>query len=452
IHYHSTFKEILAVKYGITKFQFHLTGYHFLVEMDMSSFPKMLQFKQKEVPHSQLLRWAEWFSRFSFDVVHIKRKTNVLADTLTRLPETKPLKIPVSKPVEVFMFRPSSSKEKGKKKQQLPSPFSIPCNPNTHPEHHSEVLALILEKRFHKEAMNMMLSYQLDVFRNFGGLFLKPLGLHPKYPLINPIKFQFGEFPEELKWMFWYLTHLFHIGIEFFIHDLQHFLTLAIHNEEAPEMKNLATFLKWFYPLEYWADMLMFESLKNTRTQWVVIVFYKPQYFMQNGSATQLASLPSSWIHKTYFEEVYENPADLKQLQKYLCQLNKIIPSEIWPLGNLQAPWDVSTNPSIEKALEEYWSNIPDPKEWSQEYPKHCSQIIQETATWKDIHENPDSSNTPLATRHDMTPPDDLEKRIEQLELKCYRAREKKRQRIEELNITSDIDTDYDTEDAESLG
>ncbi|MBA0804256.1 hypothetical protein Gohar_003852, partial [Gossypium harknessii] len=26
-----------------------------------------------------------------------------------------------------------------------------------------------------------------------------------------------------------------------------------------------------------------------------------------------------------------------------------------------------------------------------------------------------------------MTPPDDLEKRIEQLELKCYRAREKKR-------------------------
>ncbi|MFQ6655739.1 hypothetical protein Gotur_026161, partial [Gossypium turneri] len=232
------------------------------------------------------------------------------------------------------MFQPSSSKEKGKKKQQPPSPFSIPCNPNTHPEHPPEVLALILEKRFHKEAMNMMFSYQLDVFRNFGGLFLKPLGLHPKYPFINPIKFQFGEFPEELKWMFWYLTHLFHIGIEFFIHDLQHFLTLAIH--------------------KYWADMLMFESLKNTRTQWVIIVFYKPQYFMQNGSATQLASLPSSWIHKTYFKEVYENPTDLKQLQKYLCQLNKIIPSEIWPSGNSQAPWEVSTNPSIEKALEEY--------------------------------------------------------------------------------------------------
>ena len=36
LHYHSTFKEILAVKHGIEKFQFHLLGHHFLVEMDMS--------------------------------------------------------------------------------------------------------------------------------------------------------------------------------------------------------------------------------------------------------------------------------------------------------------------------------------------------------------------------------------------------------------------------------
>ncbi|MBA0755145.1 hypothetical protein Gogos_021413 [Gossypium gossypioides] len=193
IHYHSTFKEIPAVKYGITK--------------------------------------------FAFDVVHIKGKTNVLADILTRLPETKPLETPVLKQIEVFMFQPSSSKGKKKQAQQPPSPFSIPCNPNSHPDHPPEVLSLILEKRFHKEAMNMMLSYQLDVFRNFGRLFLKPLGLHPNYPFINPIKFQFGEFPEELKWMFWYLTHIFHIGIEFFIHDLQHFLTMVIHNEETPEIK-----------------------------------------------------------------------------------------------------------------------------------------------------------------------------------------------------------------------
>ncbi|KAK9025763.1 hypothetical protein V6N11_038620 [Hibiscus sabdariffa] len=56
IHYHSTFKEILAVKKAISKFEFHLIGHHFLVEMDMSSFPQMLKFKHKIIPNPQLLR------------------------------------------------------------------------------------------------------------------------------------------------------------------------------------------------------------------------------------------------------------------------------------------------------------------------------------------------------------------------------------------------------------
>nr|GFA85499.1 putative reverse transcriptase domain, viral movement protein [Tanacetum cinerariifolium] len=61
-HYHSMFKEILAVKQGIEKFQFHLIGHDFQVEMDMSSFPRMLQFKRKMLPQAQLLRWSNWFS------------------------------------------------------------------------------------------------------------------------------------------------------------------------------------------------------------------------------------------------------------------------------------------------------------------------------------------------------------------------------------------------------
>ncbi|MBA0844701.1 hypothetical protein Goarm_022877, partial [Gossypium armourianum] len=263
IHYHSTFKEILAVKNRISKFQFHLIGYRFLVEMGMSSFPKMLQFKQKEVPHPQLLRWVEWFSKFAFD--DIKGKNNVLADILSRPPK---FLAQVHHPVEVFMFQPSSSKRKGKDKTQHP-PFSLPYQPNSHPDHPPEVLSLILEKRFHREAMNMMLSYQVNVFRDFGGLFLKPLGLHPKYPFIHPIKYQFREFPEELKWMFWYLTHLLHIGIEFHIEDLQYYVTMATRQELSPEMKNFATFLKWFYPLEQWHEMIGLESLKNMKAQWI---------------------------------------------------------------------------------------------------------------------------------------------------------------------------------------
>ncbi|KAK8512148.1 hypothetical protein V6N12_031876 [Hibiscus sabdariffa] len=141
IHYHSTFKEILAVKKAISKFEFHLIGHHFLVEMDMSSFPQMLKFKQKTVPHPQLLRGAEWFSKYSFECKHIKGKTNVLADLLTR---PKPNK------TQIMMYRASSSNEPGPKKKQKKNPetaFNIP--PNLKPEFPLEVYKLVLENKFH---------------------------------------------------------------------------------------------------------------------------------------------------------------------------------------------------------------------------------------------------------------------------------------------------------------
>ncbi|KAH9649269.1 hypothetical protein KPL70_025920 [Citrus sinensis] len=44
-HYHTVFKEILAVKNGIKKFEYHLIGHHFLIRMDSSAFPNILIFK-----------------------------------------------------------------------------------------------------------------------------------------------------------------------------------------------------------------------------------------------------------------------------------------------------------------------------------------------------------------------------------------------------------------------
>ncbi|MFQ6625961.1 hypothetical protein Gotur_006064 [Gossypium turneri] len=55
-------------------------------------------------------------------------------------------------------------------------------------------------------------------------------------------------------------------------------------------------------------------------------------------------------------------------------------------------------------------------------------------------------TKTPLIPIHDLAPPDDLETRIEQLELNYYRAREEKKRKAIELNITSNISTDYDTD------
>ncbi|KAH9801855.1 hypothetical protein KPL71_001180 [Citrus sinensis] len=91
-HYHSVFKEILAVKNYIKKIEYHLIGHHFIIRMDSSAFPNILNFKGKTVPEKMLLRLKDWFSKYDFLVKHIKGSQNLIPDMLSRLskPE-KPL-------------------------------------------------------------------------------------------------------------------------------------------------------------------------------------------------------------------------------------------------------------------------------------------------------------------------------------------------------------------------
>ncbi|MBA0850023.1 hypothetical protein Goshw_024297 [Gossypium schwendimanii] len=41
---------------------------------------------------------------------------------------------------------------------------------------------------------------------------------------------------------------------------------------------------------------------------------------------------------------------------------------------------------------------------------------------------------------------DDLKQKIEQMEIKCYRAKEEKAKMIEELNLISDVSRDYESD------
>ena len=50
-HYHTTFKEALVVKNGIKKFDLHLRRHQFQVHMDNSSFPNILEIKNKIPPN-----------------------------------------------------------------------------------------------------------------------------------------------------------------------------------------------------------------------------------------------------------------------------------------------------------------------------------------------------------------------------------------------------------------
>ncbi|KAK8568400.1 hypothetical protein V6N12_006953 [Hibiscus sabdariffa] len=401
IHYHSTFKEILAVKRGISKFDFHLIGHHFLVEMDMSSFPQMLKFKQKTVPHPQLLRWAEWFSKYSFECKHIKGKTNVLADLLTR---------PNPNQTQIMMYMASSSKgiiPEKKQKKDLETAFNIP--PNLNPEFPPEVYRLVLENKFHSKANDMIFEYQLDIFRDYGGLMLNPLGLHPDYPFIHPLHFEITEVPDEVKWLLWYLTHLYQMAIQFVLPNLQYFLDEAIQGTESAITRNLVVILKWFFPLSHWKEIIKQAATQN-QGHFIIIILYKPQYFMQHGKAKQLGSFPSAHIHSIQWEDVRKKEDRYRNLQKHMCQINKQIPREIWPPPTEQAPWDTwpedpalltPYHQAIMEAQEQYKDNIPDPSEWSQDYPwyeRSTSKMPKENSSdHMEIENGEDNTSTDSA-------------------------------------------------------
>ena len=89
-NYHVIYKEILAVKYGIKKFKFHLISHKFLINMDNSSFPRIFDFKNKLLPDKQLFSLKNWFAKYDFTVQHIKGNQNLIPDFLTRLAINKP--------------------------------------------------------------------------------------------------------------------------------------------------------------------------------------------------------------------------------------------------------------------------------------------------------------------------------------------------------------------------
>ncbi|MBA0764026.1 hypothetical protein Gotri_013402, partial [Gossypium trilobum] len=80
----------------------------------------------------------------------------------------------------------------------------------------------------------------------------------------------------------------------------------------------------------------------------------------------------------------------------------------------------------LKKALKEYQENIPDPKEWSQDYPWFCSNAWKDTPTW--------DKDKPTLMDLDISPNES------KWEEKLYRAKLNKEIRIEEQNLTSDSD------------
>jgi hypothetical protein len=223
-HYHSTFKEILVVKYEIKKFEFHLAVYHFPVVMDCSSFQKMLQFKRKILPHPQLLRLEEWFFKYTFTVEHIKGTKNLIPDMLTRPPKSQTLLLPL-------ILMASSSN---------PPPPEQDFLANDLPPLAQD---MVLNHTLDLQAKDKLFSLQDYLFLNYdmSSLCFQSLGIHPKYLFIHLFTFKpSGLFPKELYLFLWYFCHLYHVTIEFPIDFF------------------LSRFLRTSWPADFWYYTLKF--------------------------------------------------------------------------------------------------------------------------------------------------------------------------------------------------
>jgi transposase InsO family protein len=81
--YATTHKECLAIVWCIEECRHYLIGNKFTIRTDHNALKWLMSVKDH---NAQLMRWALMLLEYEFEIVHVKGKTNVVADALSRAP------------------------------------------------------------------------------------------------------------------------------------------------------------------------------------------------------------------------------------------------------------------------------------------------------------------------------------------------------------------------------
>ena len=81
--YATTHKECLAIIWCIEECRHYLIGNKFTIRTDHNALKWLMSVKDHS---AQLMRWALMLLEYEFEIVHVKGKTNVVADALSRAP------------------------------------------------------------------------------------------------------------------------------------------------------------------------------------------------------------------------------------------------------------------------------------------------------------------------------------------------------------------------------
>ncbi|KAH9716937.1 hypothetical protein KPL71_021642 [Citrus sinensis] len=286
-HYHTIYKEILAVKNGIKKFEYHLLGHRFLIRLDNSSFPKVLQFKGKTIPNSQLLRLQEWFSRYDFDVEHIKGQRNLIPDFLSRI-QTPASPIFYTSPVfPVFMATRSTA-------------TSLPSKALTQKTFPRPVQTFPSLYRLQEFAKQFLFRYYMKAFFLEENPHNQFLTFHPENLFLTGFFIPYvRDISDDELWYFWCLTVL---------HATQLIIPLAYTvntlNNPSKATSLLWTLLEWFSHIPQWRSQL--QQLKTAA------FFAQPQI---------------SHYHTTpHPSTLDQDPMFKKALMNHLMSLNHVPP------------------------------------------------------------------------------------------------------------------------------
>ncbi|KAK0579775.1 hypothetical protein LWI29_031221 [Acer saccharum] len=344
-HYHTIYKKILAAKYGIQKLDFHLRIRNFIVEMDNSSFPKVLDFCNKIPPNPLLLRLKDWFARYDFTVRHVKSHHNIIADILSRPPLTH-LITPTGHYPLIYMTSPAgpSSSHAG------PSSSSPAIQDYSFPP---ELLATLPPD--HQPSLDQIQSFakaQLPVYlarinsqdcrhtvNNLSRPFLDPFIMPPFY-----------YFSPQLLWFLWCLSVLHHHAIVFPLQALYGHL----HD---PSQQNflLRVFLQWFTSLTNWKNELTklmgqynlwkldYESAASVCCIWI---FHRPYRYNPHKRLLWTANTSYEW-HTTYnYPKMYPRILQVGLLN-FLCDVNYVSTDEVFILPDVPRDPTQSWNPFL---------------------------------------------------------------------------------------------------------
>ncbi|KAH9752114.1 hypothetical protein KPL71_014568 [Citrus sinensis] len=306
-HYHSVFKEILAVKNGIKKFEYHLIGHHFLIRMDSSAFPNIFHFKGKTVPEKMLLRLKDWFSKYDFSVKHIKGSQNLIPDMLSRL--SKP-----ENPLTLFSTTyhfPIISMATSLPPQAL-TKKTFPFNKTFSSVFAIQEFARKALFRFFMKAYLVTDPFPFSTFHP-ENLFLTGLTLDPT-----------RETTEDVLWYIWCLTVLYATKL---ILPISPTLEHLLNPDNATSLT--WTLLEWFSPIPWWrrklqqlSEIYNLDRMPTPEAQMFTSVFiiHRPYFQHPDTKLFWTQDQVYEWFTAPHIAVIENDIQDV--LHNYLCQLN----------------------------------------------------------------------------------------------------------------------------------